>query len=220
MTFSSRLGDRRQAGSLAFHARIRRMRLFAELVGGLGPLSILDVGGYDAFWLRFAPEFADTHRITALNLALPEKMDPRFSYLAGDARCLDAHDHEYDLVFSNSVIEHVGDYEDQSSMARELQRVGRWYFVQTPNYWFPIEPHFLLPGFHWMPVGMRVFLLQRTSLSRFGRRLDLDVAREQSSRIRLLTRSELRRLFPDATLAPERVGPLVKSWMIHNLGPA
>jgi hypothetical protein len=215
---SSRLGDNRLDGSLAYRARLQRMHMFRQLIAPLKtPLSILDVGGEDKYWQRFAPDLIDLHRITVLNLSMPDTRSPQFAYLSGDARRLDLPDGAFDLVYSNSVIEHVGDFNDQRLMANEIQRVARWHFVQTPNYWFPVEPHYLIPGFQWMPVRWRVFLLHKTTLSRFGRKLSYDVSHNYATRIFLLTKTELRRLFPTSTLVPERVGPFVKSWMVHNL---
>ena len=63
-------------------------------------------------------------------------------------------DGAFDVVFSNSVIEHVETYENQRRMAAEIRRVGRRYFVQTPNRHFPLEPHFLVPGFQLLPYPL------------------------------------------------------------------
>lgn len=114
--------------------------------------------------------------------------------IVGDATALDHPDRSFDLAFSNSVIEHLFTWENQQRMADEVRRVARAYWVQTPNYWFPVEPHYLIPGWQWLPLGARERMLRG--------------ARE----IRLLRRGELARLFPDASLLPERVGGLVKSW--------
>ena len=71
--------------------------------------------------------------------------------MAGDGRALPFRDEAFDVVFSNSVIEHVGDAASQRRFAREVARVGRAYWVQTPNRWFPVEQHLLTPLVHWLP---------------------------------------------------------------------
>ena len=99
---------------------------------------------------------------------------------------------EFDVVFSNSVIEHVGDFDDQRRMADEVRRVGRRFFVQTPNRWFPLEVHTRLPFVHWLPDAVA------------GRAYDL-VRKPWAKENHLLGPSELRALFS----VPVRV---------HNLG--
>jgi len=58
-------------------------------------------------------------------------------------------DGEFDLVFSNSVIEHVGDFERMRQFVHEARRVAKSYWIQTPSKWFPIEPHCGMP-FWWL----------------------------------------------------------------------
>jgi hypothetical protein len=99
-------------------------------------------------------------------------------------------------------------------MARETRRVARAYWVQTPNYWFPMEPHFLVPGWQWLPESARVAAIRRRRLGWRGPVPDADEARESVREIRLMRRTELARMFPDATLRPERFGGLVKSWIV------
>ncbi len=106
-------------------------------------------------------------------------------------------DDEFDLAYSSSVVEHVAPA-DRPAFAAELRRVARGWFVQTPAYSFPIEPHALLPAAHWLPPRVR------RAYWRLG------VAGEWED-IRLLRRGELEALFGPARA--ERVGPLVKSWV-------
>ena len=106
-------------------------------------------------------------------------------------------DDEFDLVYCSSVIEHVAPAR-REAFAAELRRVGRRWYVQTPAFSFPIEPHSLLPGAHWLPARLR----------RRYWRLGAAAGWEEIS---LLRRAELERLFGPA--APERFGPLVKSWV-------
>jgi 2-polyprenyl-3-methyl-5-hydroxy-6-metoxy-1,4-benzoquinol methylase len=151
--------------------------------------------------------------ITLLNMP-PVAPEPRFfENLVGDARNMALEDKSFDVVFSNSVIEHVGDLEDQRRMAQEVVRVGRRYFVQTPNKFFPIEPHFLVPFFQFLPLASRVWLLRRFRLGWISRMPDARLARNMVESIRLLTRSELHELFPRAQLYEERLIGMAKSFV-------
>ena len=87
-----------------------------------------------------------------------QNIEPR----AGDATNLsELPDGSFDVVFSNSVIEHLETFERQAAMAAEVRRLAPIYWVQTPNFWFPVEPHFLTPAWHWLPMGLRVAMLRR-----------------------------------------------------------
>ena len=73
----------------------------------------------------------------------------------GDACYLPHVDRGFDIAFSNSVIEHLGEYESQRRFAEEIRRVGRKVWVQTPARWFLVEPHFLTVGIHWLPRSVQ-----------------------------------------------------------------
>lgn len=122
------------------------------------PLRLLDVGGTERFWELIEFPGADAVHVTLLNLTAQATSLPGLSSVVGDARCMDFGDASFDVVFSNSVIEHVGGYEDQRRMADEVRRVGTHFFVQTPNKHF-IEPHFLFPFFQFLPLAVRAHLL-------------------------------------------------------------
>lgn len=120
---------------------------FRELISVLKrPVRVLDIGGTQAFWeIGGLAEDQGIH-LTLLNLTKESSTRLNFVSMLGDGRDLSAfEDGSFDVVFSNSVIEHLGQHEDQRRMAREIQRVGKRYFIQTPNKSFPIEPHFLFP---------------------------------------------------------------------------
>ena len=146
---------------MAASFRRRRFALFQDLISSLNhsPITILDLGGWQEFWEVMG--FTDTpHKIILLNLHEIQVRYPNFTSLVGDARKLDTFtDKSVDVVFSNSVIEHLGTYENQRRMANEVRRVGKRYFIQTPNFFFPIEPHFIFPFFHWLPLSARLMLI-------------------------------------------------------------
>lgn len=213
-----RIVDNRDQRSLAARARISRFKLFRQLLERLEkPIRILDIGGTVRFWevMDFTQETGV--QITLLNLSAPPTDHPNFTTLVGDATDLGLFpDREFDVVFSNSVIEHVGGRLHQASMAEEVRRVGKRYFIQTPNYYFPIEPHFLLPGFHWLPVPARVWLLRRFNLGWIKRTEDENEARQLVESICLLKRADLLALFPGGQLYEERYFGMVKSFIVYD----
>lgn len=201
-------------------ARKKRFTLFESLASSLPrPLRILDVGGTEKFWEEVGFKGQEGIEILLLNVSMVEPHYPGFRSTVGDARKMDEFDdREFDVVFSNSVIEHVGDYERQREMAREVRRVGRRYFLQTPNRNFPIEPHFVFPFFQFLPLPAQTFLLFHLNLGwkRKRRIKDKERARQIATSIRLLTESELREFFPGATLYKEKLLGLTKSFIVYD----
>jgi hypothetical protein len=200
--------------SLSHRLRSRRFRLFEQLVAPLPrPLRIIDVGGTNEFWEQRGWAGREDVSITLVNLEAPEQRHENIVPTAGDATDLAEHaDNSFDVAFSNSVIEHLFTFENQSRMANEIRRVGAAYWVQTPNFWFPIEPHFLVPAWHWLPEGSRAAILQRRGVGWAGRCPDPEHARRVVEEHRLMRRKELSRLFPEAQIVGEKIGGLVKSW--------
>lgn len=209
-----RLADDTSPGSLSHRLRERRFRLFDQLVGGLPrPLSIVDVGGTNRYWEQRGWAGRDDIEITLVNLEAEPRRHANIHPTAGDATDLSQHaDGAFDVAFSNSVIEHLFTFENQSRMAAEMRRVARAHWVQTPNFWFPVEPHFLVPVWHWLPEDARVAVLRRRGVGWAGRCPDAEYARRIVQEHRLMRRQELARLFPDSTIVPERIGGIVKSW--------
>jgi hypothetical protein len=203
-----------RSGSISHRLRERRFRLFEQLVAPLPrPLRILDVGGTNTYWEQRGWAGRDDVSITLVNLEAEERLHENIHPTAGDATNLVDHaDKTFDVAFSNSVIEHLYTFENQAAMAREMRRVAGAYWVQTPNFWFPIEPHFLVPAWHWLPESTRIAILQRRGVGWAGRCPDREHARSIVEQHRLMRRGELSRLFPDARIVGERLGGVVKSW--------
>src|SRR6185437_1411485 len=130
------LSDRR-SGSLASRLRARRWKLVQDLLKLTGRESVLDVGGTDKSWW-----FVDWKgKIVRCNI--DRGATETGLRILADGRLLPFGERSFDIALSNSVIEHVGDVTSQAAFAREIRRIGCSYFVQTPNRWFPIEPHYL-----------------------------------------------------------------------------
>lgn len=182
------------------------------------PIRILDVGGTSRFWQNSRLLKFPNIEISLLNLQKEELTDLRFKSFAGDATNMSEFaDQSFDLVFSNSVIEHVYSMENQVKMAREILRVGKRYFIQTPNRYFPIEAHYALPFAQAMPKSWVYFLLTKTRFSRL-QKWDPLMARQYLDEIRLLDEKEMRYLFPNATIYREKMIGMYKSIIAHNLG--
>lgn len=199
--------------ALSHRLRARRFQAFEVACAELDrPLRILDVGGTVEFWEHRAWHDRPGVEITTVNLTAGEQRHDNIRPMVGDATALPFGDAEFDITFSNSVIEHLFTWEAQERMAAEARRVAARYWIQTPNYWFPMEPHFLTPGWQWMPAELRIRILQRHTVGQMGRCPDRAEAQERVLEVALLSRRRLRRLFPEATLVPERFAGLVKSW--------
>lgn len=218
MTFWKSVTDYRNPKSIASRIRKRRAFHIEKIVRSIferrGRCRILDVGGSEEYWSIFDEEFFESYNIsvTLLNLEELPVRSQIFTSVRGDGCALsDMGPDSFDLVHSNSVIEHVGDWDRMLSFAAEVKRVGGTYYVQTPNYWFPIEPHFGLPFFHWLPEPLRVSLQLRFDLGHMPQCDSLDTAVRSVQSIRLLDERMLRYLFPDSQIKKERIGFFVKS---------
>jgi len=184
--------------------RERRYRLFMELCR-VGPdEQILDVGAGPGGALE---RFNRTNPILAVDLRVEESewlSAPNVTVGVADGTKLQFADGSFPAVFSSSVIEHVPKHR-QAAFAAEIRRVGQRYFVQTPNRFFPIEPHYQFPFFQFLPERVRRALNRRFSLG----------WREKGrwEEVNLLSARDLRRLFPDAEIHRERLFGLTKSLM-------
>jgi len=185
----------RLVDDVSLRSRRRKLRLLLDELGPTPDTSVLDVGadalgfgeGDGCGTLNFLEEmYPWPERITALGLHDGQGFlarYPNIRYVQGDACDLPFADGEFDVVFSNAVIEHVGARDRQRALVSEALRVGRRVFVTTPNRWFPVELHTRIPLVHWLP--------DRLSHPVY-RALGKDFATENT----LLTRRQLASLFP------------------------
>jgi len=212
--FIRKLADDDDPNSFANKLRSRRFGVFEFLIARMPrPVRILDVGGTTEFWERRGWAGSDDYRITTLNLFAEDRRHENIRAVTGDATNMkEFGEGSFDVVFSNSVIEHLFTFDNQRRMAEEVRRVGKAYWVQTPNFWFPMEPHFHVPGWQWMPVASRVEIIRRWRCGWRGPCGDPLIARRLVEEVRLMTRTELASIFPGARVVPERFCGLVKSW--------
>lgn len=203
----------------SFRYRARRFAYLKPLIEAIiaekGSCRIADIGGTEYYWNIFGSYTEDRPvEITLMNLEAPAVRSPKFHSIVADATDLSGFDdNAFDLVHSNSVIEHVGNWDRMSRMAQHVRRLAPVYFVQTPNFWFPYEPHFRFPFFHWMPEQVRAELLMKFNLGFGGRRTTYDAAMRGVQSAALLSARQMRELFPDADMVKERTFGLTKSYM-------
>lgn len=174
------------------------MRQFRHLLGLTAETRILDVGGSELNWLLlgFSPH------MTLLNLAVPRESN--FTWVVADGMHLPFRTRAFDIVYSNSVIEHLGSFESQQLFAAECQRVGHGYYVQTPNKWFFIEPHLITPFIHWLGRRIQKKLLRNFTVWGLITRPTEQYCDDFVEEIHLLNEREMRRLFPKADIWHER----------------
>ena len=218
----TRLVDEKNGTSLSTELRRKRFELFRDLFESLlktqtQPIKILDVGGRSTTWERagFTQYNASQVQITIINTEPVSSHYAHIKTVSGDARSMPEYgDNEFDIVFSNSVIEHVGDFQDQIRMAEEVRRVGQRYFLQTPNRFFPVEPHFLFPLFQFFPLWFKTLLIQNFNLGWRPQTKNRQAAKELALSVQLLSKRQLQRLFPGAKVHAEKFWGLNKSYMM------
>lgn len=194
--------------------RRRRMRAFQEIMRPRPEERIVDVGGYHGFWESSSvPSF-----VTCCNLHMPScgYDTARFAYVIGDGRKLAFRDKEFDIAFSNSVIEHVGSFEDQRKFAEEIRRVGRSYWVQTPNKRFFVEPHLVAPLIHYLPAWVQRKLIRYGTPWGLATKPSQKQVDEFLATTHLLTEPEMRELFPDGTIYREKFLLFTKSVVVYK----
>jgi hypothetical protein len=178
--------------------------------------TVLDVGGTHNYWRCFGGNI-DWKRVRVKLLNLSKSSDPdteEIVQVIGDAcNMSEFADNSFDLVHSNSVIEHVGQWPQMEAMASEIRRVSSAYFVQTPSFWFPVEAHARFPFFHFLPEPIRVSLVMRHKLGFWDRAENVgDATRTVQSAV-LLHKRQMAHLFPDAEIVTEKAIGLTKSYM-------
>jgi len=185
-----------------------------------GKVRLVDLGGHRHYWNIVGREFLEKHNatVTLVNLPStnPQTDDSLFRHHTADAcNLLEFPDNSFDIVHSNSVIEHVGDWNRIKLFANESRRLAPYHFIQTPYFWFPIEPHYIRAFHHWAPWPWRV---RRHFKHQSAFRSNTDIADVDKAMADLFAEPFLldlkvfRFLFPDSAVHRERVlGIFVKS---------
>lgn len=195
--------------------RVRRHRLkvFLDRLAVRPSDRVLDLGGRPELW-NLVPWRLE---VTILNLPGTTGHEVashhQLRFVEGDACAAleDWRDGEFDVVFSNSVIEHVGDEARQAAFARNARRLGRRYWVQTPAPGFPLEAHTGMPFWWLYPEPLRAACIRRW-------RRTLPSWAEDVAQTRVLSRDRMRALFPDARMFVETFAGLPKSYSAYRAG--
>jgi len=208
--------------SLGVKLRARRVDPLLEMVKEVhkqkGQVEIIDIGGTDTYWKIIPSSFLSEHNVQITIINIPGVITPEdyghFVFKQGNGcNMKEFSDYSFDIVHSNSVIEHVGEWSEMTKFASEVHRLASKHFVQTPNYWFPIEPHCMTLFYHWLPKPLRVWLIMRFSLGNWKKRTNIDAAVKAVDSARLLNNKMFSYLFPSSTIVNEKVVLLIKSFI-------
>lgn len=213
------LQDYSNPQSLGSRFRARRLRYFLSMIDAVfdrqGHCTVLDLGGRRDYWSPDLEPFLRERRcrITLSNIEVcdPEDCGGIFEYKVEDACYLGYGDRQFNLIHSNSMIEHVGDWDRMARCAENIRRISEGYYIQTPCFWFPIEPHFFVLFFSVLPRPWQVKILMSRACGFYDRAQTVTEAMTALQSCQLLDRSMVAELFPDAAIQHERVAGLTKS---------
>ena len=184
-------------------SREQKFQLFRSVFQPHQQDRILDIGVSGKFFARYTFEdfYPYPDRITAGTVQFDDietarQAYPMSSYAVFDGCSLPFRDKSFDIVFSNAVIEHIIGDGKQAQFATEVMRVGKSWFITTPNYWFPLEPHYHLPFIQFLPRA-----LQR----QYNRFFGSSIPKGELQDLALVSARELQRLFPTSVIARMRV---------------
>lgn len=205
-----RFVDTSSTHSISSTFRGRRWNLLLDRFPGLDQMAVLDLGGTLSGW-SVAPVVPAQLTIVNCEPAVGPVPD-RVEVVLGDACALDrtVTDRSWDLVYANSVIEHVGGHDRRVAFAESIRANAPHHWVQTPNRWFPFEPHFLVPFLQFLPTRLRALVIAEWPLNKW-RPADRRAAMEAALELELIGRSELAFYFPGSTIIGEQLGPFAKS---------
>lgn len=191
--------------SVSARARAFRAHKLATCFPALADMRVLDLGGTSAFWQTTSLRPSS---VTVVNLD-EQPQWPGLRTVQADA-CTWVPDQAFDLVVSNSLIEHVGGVARRRELAAVIRGAAARHWVQTPYRYFPVEPHWRFPGFQFLPLSAQVFVTRHWTAGHIHES-DYDAALAECTMVELLSATEMRSLFPGDEIWFERLGGLPKS---------
>jgi hypothetical protein len=209
--------------SVGARTRAERWALVDDLFPDLAEMRVVDLGGTVESWRRAPVRPA---QVTVVNLFEPGESDESWLRpVTGDAcdartalRAAGA-DTEYDLVFSNSLLEHVGGHAQRVALASEVHALAPRHWVQTPYRYFPVEPHWLFPLLQFLPLAARAKVAAAWPLAH-SRPEDSSTAMSEVQWTELVGLAEMRAYFPRSEIHKERIVGLTKSLVAVSRTPA
>ncbi|BBA70352.1 class I SAM-dependent methyltransferase [Geobacter sulfurreducens] len=214
--------DTASAGSRFRSKRILPLLHMIKAVYNIrGEVKIIDVGGTCNYWNIVSKQWMLKHNVKITLVNLPSTSvsinSEIFEFVQANGCNLEMfRDKSYHIGHSNSVLEHVGDWDNMVKFSSELCRVSERQFVQTPNYWFPIEPHCMIPFFHWLPKPVRIRLVMAFSLGHWSKAGSVDQAVRIVESARLVNKLMFKELYHGANIITERFMMLPKSFIAIN----
>ncbi len=218
MGFLKKIFDYKTEGSVVNNIRKQRFNLvrgiFEEMIRKKGKIKVLDIGGDFAYWHNVG--WTDERcEFFLLNLDQPP-VPPgfmNFHAVTGNALELPYQPGDFDIVFSNSVIEHMGSKEAQEKFAHQVRRIASCFIIQTPSFWFPLEPHARIPFFQFIPHAIRALLIMGFTINYFPRARKYAEAVAVSKTTIMFGKRRFQQLFPDASIIVETWMGLPKSYI-------
>ncbi len=194
---------RRVLKNLSHKSRTKKFELLKKEFRARPEDRVLDVGASGEVFLQYSLEdiYPFPERITAggyerSEIVAARRHYPKPKYVLFDGCALPFPDQSFDLVFSNAVIEHILGPGRQKAFAREVMRVGKSWFVTTPNFWYPFETHHHLPFFQFLPRPVQM---------QYNRVLGTHIPKGTVQELGLLSARALRGLFPASQIAKVKV---------------
>lgn len=194
----------------------RLLKMIKEVHKKDGLVNIVDIGGTKEYWNIVPSEFLENYNvnITIINVPGTGKYEDNgpFKFVEADGCDLKGFkDNSFHISHSNSVIEHVGGWQRKVDFAKEVSRVSQSYYIQTPNYWFPIEPHCMTPFYHWLPKPIQVWLVMHFELGNWSKILNIGEAVRHVESFNLVNKVMLQELFGDGKIIKEKFFMFTKS---------
>ncbi|HTW09999.1 MAG TPA: hypothetical protein VME46_21025 [Acidimicrobiales bacterium] len=201
------------SGNLSQHFRTRRWAEFHRRFPELADMSVIDLGGFARDWADASHHPRELLVVNLDEASLPDQPD-WVSTITADACELpnELFQRHWDLVYSNSLIEHVGGYWRRAQVAKAIGRLADHHWVQTPARSFPLEPHWVFPFFQFLPVQARAEVAKLWPLSPPQMRTGtLDKNIDDVLWVELVSAAEMQHLYPGSEIYHERFGGITKS---------